>query len=60
VFKVRGKLISKAKIKRWTREDVGGNMNALGIGDEIGGAYLSIYLSRYLSTYLGRYLGKTS
>jgi len=38
VFKVRGKLIPKAKIERWTREEVGGN--ALGIGDEIGGAYL--------------------
>jgi len=38
VFKVRGKLISRAKIERWTREEVGGN--ALGIGDEIGGAYL--------------------
>jgi hypothetical protein len=37
VFKVRGKLISKAKIERWTREEVGGN--TVYTGDEIGGVH---------------------
>lgn len=37
VFKVRGKLISKAKIERWAREMVGGN--TLYTGDEVGGMH---------------------